>query len=206
MPMPASSFTPEAVVEAVAYSPSALRDLLAKYSLSTPSLVNSKTHLTYFDEYFGELKAKTILVECPYTDGDFLDDYAAYYVRCLDKYRSPCVRLHFFQVAFDDNELQKIAKLISRRLNEGALQKAYLGFIVVKPLPETLVGRTCLKTYPEGSGVTTQQRANTTYTCSASNSGLGPWPSRSRTRSRPHVRRARFGRCSREQACSFSTQ
>ncbi len=150
--MPTSSSTPEAVVKAVKYSPRALRHLLAKHSLASHSLVNSKTHLTYFDEYFGKLKAKTIVVESRYTDGDFLDDYAAYYVRCLDKYESRCVRLHFFQVAFDDNELQRIAKRRYRRLNECPLQKAYLGFLVVKPLPETIVGRTCLKTYPEGKG------------------------------------------------------
>ncbi len=29
------------------------------------------------------------------------------------------------------------------------LQRAYLGFIVVKPLPETIVGRTCLRTYQD---------------------------------------------------------
>ena len=148
--MPSSSSTPEAVVKAVTYSPSALRNLLAEHSLASPSLVDSKTHLTYFDEYFGKLKAKTIVVETLYTDGDFLDDYAAYYVRCLGKYRSRCVRLHFFQAAFDNNKLQSAAKRRSRSLNERILQKAYLGFIVVKPLPETIVGRTCLKTYPLG--------------------------------------------------------
>ncbi len=148
-----SSSTPKPVVKAVKYSPRKLRDLLVKYSEASPSLVASKTHLTYFDEYFGKLKAKTIVVESPYTDGDFLDDYAAYYVRCLGKYRSRCARLHFFQVAFDDSGLKKAAKQQSKRLRRRtlrALQKAYLGFIVVKPLPETVVGRTCLKTYPEG--------------------------------------------------------
>ncbi len=98
MSIPTPSCTPEAVIEAVAYSPSTLRNLLAKYSLASPSLVNSKAHLTYFDEYFGKLKAKTIVVESPYTDGDYLDDYAAYYVRCLGKYKSRCARFHFFKV------------------------------------------------------------------------------------------------------------
>ncbi len=148
--MPTSSSTSKSVVEAVTYSPKELRCLLAKYSLADRPLVDSKTHLTYFDEYFGTLKAKTIVVESPYTDGDFLDDYAAYYVRCLDKYRSRCVRLHFFRVAFTDSELRSAAMRRSVRLNERTLQKAYLGFIVVKPLPETIVGRTCLRTYPEG--------------------------------------------------------
>lgn len=148
--MPTSFDTPKHVVEVVAYSPGALRDLLAECSEASRSLVDSKTHLTYFDEYFGKLKAKTIVVERQYTDGDFLDDYAAYYVRCLGKYRSRCVRLHFFQVSFASKELQSGAKRRSKRLNERTLQKAYLGFIVVKPLPVTLVGRTCLKTYPAG--------------------------------------------------------
>ncbi len=145
-----SSSTPKAVVKTVKYLPRNLRDLLVEHSGASRSLVKYKTHLTYFDEYFGKLRAKTIVVESPYTDGDFLDDYAAYYVRCLGKYKSRCVRLHFFKVPFRDNELRSAAKRRSARLNERTLQKAYLGFIVVKPLPETVVGRTCLKTYPEG--------------------------------------------------------
>ena len=34
-------------------------------------------------------------------------------------------------------------------MSTETLQKNYLGFIVVKPLPSTVVGRTCLKTYDD---------------------------------------------------------
>lgn len=33
-----------------------------------------------------------------------------------------------------------------------SLQQNYLGFIVVKPLPMTIIGRTCLVTYPKEGG------------------------------------------------------
>ncbi len=37
-------------------------------------------------------------------------------------------------------------------LRQKDLQDGYLGFIVVKPLPRTIIGRTCLKTYDSKGG------------------------------------------------------
>lgn len=59
--------------------------------------------------------------------------------------RRRCARLHFFRSSFD-------RALISKAIGgDGAavdtLRTSYLGFIVVKPLPSTVIGRTCLVTY-----------------------------------------------------------
>src|SRR5258708_38974121 len=59
--------------------------------------------------------------------------------------RRRCARLRFFRSSFD-------RALISKAIGgDGAavdtLRTSYLGFIVVKPLPSTVIGRTCLVTY-----------------------------------------------------------
>jgi hypothetical protein len=74
-----------------------------------------------------------------------LEDYAAYYVRCHVEYGRRCTRLHFFSKVFDRSVL---ADAIAG--NTSAITKVttcYLGFVVVKPLPSTIIGRTCLVTY-----------------------------------------------------------
>lgn len=120
------------------------------YSDSTASKnLSVNQHLKYFYEYLNDLGAKTIVLESRYIDHDYLEDYAGYYVRCFNRYRRTTSRLHFFSNSFNSRQFRTVF------LNspEGRLGKQlgnhYLGFMVVKPLPQTIVGRTCFKTYPD---------------------------------------------------------
>ena len=127
------------------YSLSALQNLLNEHSHNGSGTCETKSHLAYLEGYLRDVGAKTILSERPYTDRDYLEDYAAYYARCHEQYGRRCARLHFFSSSFD-------AALIDRAIaNDNkaikVLQSSYLGFIVVKPLPSTVIGRTCLVTY-----------------------------------------------------------
>jgi len=88
--------------------------------------------------------AQCVLVEPDYTDRSFLEDFAAYYVRCFENYRHVCTRLHFFGHMLTRDEI--CAAIVSD--NAELLQKGYRGFIVVKPLPLTVIGRTCLAVVP----------------------------------------------------------
>ncbi|MEA2061896.1 MAG: hypothetical protein U9P10_15645 [Thermodesulfobacteriota bacterium] len=63
---------------------------------STPVDYQNNPHFSYFEEYFNELDAQTIVVERNYIERDYLEDYSGYYVRCFKKHRRRCVRLHFF--------------------------------------------------------------------------------------------------------------
>jgi hypothetical protein len=120
--------------------------------LTSVEVVSTKKHLKYFKGYFEELGAKTIIIEKEYVDRDYLQDYAAYYDRCFHDYSRRTRRLHFFCAAFDEDAFK--AELLSHP-NSGEsleLQAHYLGFIVVKPLPVTIIGRTCLKTYGSDNG------------------------------------------------------
>jgi hypothetical protein len=113
----------------------------------SPEEIRDRPHLQYFETYLRHVGAQTLLVERNYIDRDFLEDFAAYYVRCFPEYRRTCIRIHFFRRAFSRRSIRAILSGKSSRLKE--LQQAYLGFLVVKPLPETVIGRTCLVTYSE---------------------------------------------------------
>jgi hypothetical protein len=115
--------------------------------------VSEKLHRVYFQEYFEELSAKTIVIEEGYIDRDYLEDYAAYYDRCFHDYERRTHRLHFFNVAFDAQAFNDcISGQSGGELSDEVLQSGYLGFVVVKPLPQSIIGRTCLKTYPSDGG------------------------------------------------------
>lgn len=128
---------------------------LSKSDQSSPSTIKNKFHLKYLSDYFSNstgVGAKTIVIEKEYVDRDFLIDHAEYYVKCFKSYSIKCSRIHFFNSHFTKQKLEKLLNH-NRKIAPATnwLQKAYLGFIVVKPLPETIIGRTCLKTYPKNA-------------------------------------------------------
>jgi hypothetical protein len=136
--------------EVHSYSIDTLREILSKKSGAPEDIISSKLHRHYFQGYFQEIGAKTIVVEEGYTDRDFLEDFAGYYVLCFRPYERKCTRLHFFSTAFGAEQFEELLHG-NGSLKPDELQSSYLGFVVVKPLPQTIVGRTCLATYaPEG--------------------------------------------------------
>ncbi len=133
------------------YSIGTLCEFFACCAGAARRTVDRKLHRLYFEEYFKHLGVKTIVVEHSYTDRHFLEDYAGYYVRCFgkehSKYKSRCSRLHFFQIAFGQNDFRDAILGHSHELTVHVLNENYIGFIIVKPLPKTFVGRTCLRVY-----------------------------------------------------------
>jgi len=136
--------------EVLEYSIGELKNILADTSKASIHLIESKIYIVYFEEYFDTLKARTIIVEYNYVDRDFLEDFAGYYVRCFPDYKRYCTRIHFFDRLFTEDDLKDL--IIASEdglLTEKDLKDSYLGFVIVKPLPKTIIGRTCLRTYPK---------------------------------------------------------
>jgi hypothetical protein len=132
--------------EVVPYSAGTLGDLLVRKSHDHRNEgVRQKPHIPYLDEYFQEVGAKAIILEHAYIDRDFIEDFSAYHVRCFTDYRRICSRLHFFSEPVTADQFDLILR---HQESAETLQKSYLGFMVVKPLPSTIIGRTCLVTYP----------------------------------------------------------
>jgi hypothetical protein len=127
------------------YSVSNLGLLLDRYSHQAMGYSQGKSHLSYLDDYLSFLGATAILVEHPYTDRDYLEDYVAYYARCHASYERRCARLHFFSSKLGQDVIAKV--IASDDAAIQLLKSSYLGFIVVRPLPSTVIGRSCLVTY-----------------------------------------------------------
>ena len=136
----------------VPYSIGNLTEIFADKSGTPREDVEEKDHYHYLEEYFEELEAASILVEPNYVDHDFLEDFAEYYVKCFYPYQRICTRLHFFKTAFKTEDV--VALLVSGQgpLSIEVIQESYLGFLIVKPIPQTFIGRTCLTCYPSEGG------------------------------------------------------
>lgn len=93
-----------------------------------------------------ELEAASVVVEHDYVDGNYLSEYASYYVRCHEPLSRLTRRVHVFKV--DPSELIRLFEAVFTRtedlVSEARLRQAYLGFVVIKPLPRTIFGKTCL--------------------------------------------------------------
>jgi hypothetical protein len=105
--------------------------------------------LQYLDVYLKALGCQTLVIEDHYVDRDYVHDSSVFHGRSLRSYPNYCHRVHFFRAGFDRARWSALirdassgAVLDSRRF----LQEAYLGFMVVRPLPGTPVGRTVLTT------------------------------------------------------------
>ncbi len=131
-----------------------LLELISKNSRISLDDLSCKPHARYFRSYFETVQAKTIVVEYDYVDHDYLEDYAAYYVRCFREYKSKCTRLHFFSTKFTPTAFSNLLKKKQGHLTAESLQErgCYLGFMVIRDLPQTVIGRTCVVTYPPNGG------------------------------------------------------
>jgi len=105
--------------------------------------INAKANFIYLFNYLKNLGALTILKEESLVSRDFLDSYSGYIIGSYEKYTKYSHRLHFFSVSFDEEEMfTELGKNQSSRLNE--IIDSYLGFITVRPIPNSIIGLTIL--------------------------------------------------------------
>lgn len=110
-----------------------------------PDIIKKK-QVNYIYNYLSDLGAKSVLLEAEYVDKDYLEDYSRYYVKCFNRYGERCARLHFFKEEITHSDFDSIFK-DPCSTNKGKIIDSYLGFVVVKPIPKTFIGKTCLKVY-----------------------------------------------------------
>ena len=97
-----------------------------------------------------ETNAGTIVVEKPYVDRHYLEEYSCYYAKTLHPPQPKATRLHFFKNEFsDDLFLEKLVTAGNGSFKEicEEMSHQYLGFAVIRPLPSAPIGRTILGTF-----------------------------------------------------------
>lgn len=116
------------------------------------SEVSQRLLPAYLFRYLSFMEAKTMVIEFPYIDADYLDDFSSFYVKCFKNYDRYCKRLHFFSINLSEDQFQKQIRGEASPEEAESFRNAYLGFVVARPLPDAIVGRTILKTYPSDNG------------------------------------------------------
>lgn len=106
--------------------------------------VTQKRQLRSIVSLLNELGAKSMISENEYVDNGYLEDFLNYYVGCHEAYPKYCTRIHFFSNRFEHEDFEQSLLLQSEHEVKEKLGE-YLGFIVIKPIPMTFIGRTCLK-------------------------------------------------------------
>jgi hypothetical protein len=106
--------------------------------------------LRFVETHIRTLRCKTLLIEDPYVDRDYMEEHAVFYSRTLNPIPNYCTRVHFFTAQKD--ALQRRLKKVVRALGTprygqacAELNESYLGFSIIKPLPGSPVGRTVLR-------------------------------------------------------------
>lgn len=124
-----------------------------------------KGQVTYLFNYLSERDCVSMLLEPEYIDREFLEDYSRYYVKRFGNDSYECGRIHFFSRSIDHKNLDLLLQGRSAGdLTTEDLQKHYLGFMVVKPLSRTFVGKTCLQlTGDKGVGDGTKKKISKRY-------------------------------------------
>jgi|SRR5271157_2267306 len=116
--------------------------------------IEESNQVKYLLRYLKHIQCKAIIVENRYIDRYFLDDYLHFYGNCYRDYGRVCKRLHFFSI--QPREIKQYIDAIlcaedkkSYKEIKKSIQKSYLGFVVIKPIPYVIIGSTLLKTYDE---------------------------------------------------------
>jgi hypothetical protein len=132
-------------LEIIKFSEDSLATALTN-EYTSKEIIKSKNQFNYFKDYLGPngIDAKTIFIEKDYISKDFLLGFASYYTYCFENYPKVCKRVHFFRNEFDEDYF---SNQILKDQRDEDFWNNYLGFIVVKPIPITVIGFTVLKTY-----------------------------------------------------------
>ena len=132
--------------------------------LSLPSTIQTQ----YIHGYFASFDTTSVVEEQNYFDRDYLAEFATFYGVSAAGYKNVCRRLHFFSgPLITRNKLKSAIKgnLTSIR----SLKENYLGFVVIRPIPSSPLGRTVVKWYedqnPGVPRVTEPSRIYTAHLC-----------------------------------------
>ncbi|MDN5049331.1 hypothetical protein [Aliarcobacter butzleri] len=136
------------------FSPDNLSCYIAYQTNTYLSHIKRKPQLTYLANYLENFpknrKKVYFLYENEYIDQHYIEDYSVYYSRCFNNYKKVCSRIHFFYSIDNYEDCRKqLSNALKGETNTLIADENYLGFIVIRPIPETFLAKMCLKPYYE---------------------------------------------------------
>ncbi len=156
-PVSAGSVAPRNTVQLIRFTPAAFDAAVAAAS-GAGANASPASQTQFLAEHLRRLGAKSLLVESHYVDRHFIEEYALYYSRCLVQPRNVCTRIHAFSLELDQRSIENYLEEAATRGGanvtriQDELTAAYLGFVVVRPLPSVPIGRTVLRPLPLAFG------------------------------------------------------
>lgn len=133
--------------------------------------LSGHTQVNYLRGYLADLGASSIIEEPNYFDRDYLSEFSAFYCVSAAGYPNLCRRLHFFS-----GPLVHRAEIEAAASNDlvakDSLQERYLGFVVLRPIPQAPLGRTVLKWYEDQTVMTPRVVATREYCSNLAGVGL----------------------------------
>jgi hypothetical protein len=96
-----------------------------------------------------------MVVESPYVDRHYLEEFSGYYATALRPPPAKAVRIHVFSLEITDSDFEEIVRSAAAGAYDqerSRLQAGYLGFVVVRPIPSVAIGRTILRPYDDKPG------------------------------------------------------
>lgn len=131
-------------------------------------VIGDSEYAGYIKGYLKDIKAVYCIEERNYIDKEYLIDYSKFYARSFDDISKYTTRLHFFKIEISKAEFYKTVDNFEKKIivdgKESTvgkeqlkkINKAYLGFLVVKPIKDSkgnpIFGRTLLAPYPRSDG------------------------------------------------------
>ena len=141
----------ESRVHASRFTIGGFADIVAQLSEETSVRPRRRTQVNYLALYLERLGASSLIVEPCYVDRHYVDEVGYYYARCFGFRSAVCGRIHAFRQSSPDlaeegvlDGLLEKAVDSSHREILDLLQAAYLGYVVVRPIPSVPIGRTVL--------------------------------------------------------------
>ena len=113
-------------------------------------------YLSDFLEQHDVAKPGCFVVEQPYVDRHYMEEYSAYYSTSFTRVSPHAARIHFFTERWKLADLEALfAEAGTEEGHDSArtrLQDAYVGFVVVRPIAAAPIGRTVLRPYGSDAG------------------------------------------------------
>lgn len=109
-------------------------------------------------QHVASLGATYAVLEDPYTDRDYSSDYQNFYAGAFKDYPRETKRLHLFA-----EDVSHILETDLAEQDKAFSEASYLGFIVVRPIPQGPIGRTVLKFPSLGAGLSVRPAARAEF-------------------------------------------